>query len=213
MKDSRYLEIKKENDTLISHLTGSYQKIAIIYIKKARGYASKTIDTEMKIQDTLKVLEDYDIRKVGYHSAISDETTFIEGNIAKLSKQTKDPDRMKTIISLSLIVIFIIAWVVISIWMRQDTKAYPPQNVVCEIEEENQIKVSWDKSNFASNGYYVWVEDLNGNIKEGKYNVMEEQYIFTLDITQSYMFCVQVKETDFLALSNPTKVKFNPIDK
>ena len=50
---NRYQELKKENDQLLNTLGDSYQRLATIYIKKARGFAVKNEDTEVKIRDTL----------------------------------------------------------------------------------------------------------------------------------------------------------------
>ena len=50
-------EITKENDQLLNSLGDSYQRLATIYIKKARGYAVRNEDTEVKIRDTLFILK------------------------------------------------------------------------------------------------------------------------------------------------------------
>lgn len=205
MKDNRYIEIKKENNEIVNHLTGEYQRIANIYIKKARGYAVKNIDTEMKINDTLKVLEEYDYKKVSFYSVFENESDFIDLNIQKLSKQVKDPDRIKTIIGVSLIVLFIVAWFVISFKMKQTPVAPSVDNIKYELVTDTKIKITWDAQNIATNGYYVWLEDSNGDI-QGKYNVMEETYTFTIDKNKTYTFYVQIKKTDYFAASIPTEL-------
>lgn len=207
MKDNRYNEIKKENNGIVNHLTGEYQRIANIYIKKARGYAIKNIDTEMKINDTLKTLEEYDFKKVSFFSVFANESEFIDLNIQKLSKQVKDPDRIKTVIGVSLIVLFIVAWFAISFKMKQTPVAPSVENLKYEFITDTKIKIIWDEQNIATNGYYVWLEDSNGNI-QGKYNVMEETYIFTIDKTQTYTFYVQIKKTDYFASSIPTELVY-----
>ncbi len=210
MDNKRYKEIKKENDLIVSHLTGNYQRIAYIYIKKARGYAIKNIDTEMKIQDVIKLLEENDFTKMPFHLVITDENEFINNNIQKLSKQVKDPDRIKTIVGVSLIALFIIAWTAISIWMRQDAKAPKVQNVKYELITDTSIKITWDEHNLASNGYYIWMEDNKGNILEGKYSIREENYIFTIEKNKEYNFFIQVKKTDYFDVSDPVKLKYVP---
>ena len=39
---NRYQELKKENNELLITLGDSYQRLADIYIKKARGFATRT---------------------------------------------------------------------------------------------------------------------------------------------------------------------------
>ena len=56
---NRYQELKKENDQLLNSLGDSYLRLATIYIKKARGFAVKNEDTEVKIRDTLYILKKY----------------------------------------------------------------------------------------------------------------------------------------------------------
>lgn len=210
MKDARYSEIKKENDLLVSHLTGNYKRIADIYIKKARGYAVKNVDTELKIQDALKELEEKNFRKVPYNTFISDETKFINGQIEKLSKQVKDPDRIKTIIGVSLIAIFIIGWGVINFWMRQKSSIPQVQNVQYELVSSSKLKLTWNESDFAVNGYIIWSEDLNGEIVQGKYNVKECNYVFKIEEDKAYKFFVQVKDSDYYKSSTPVEIIYNP---
>ena len=54
---NRYKQLKKENDQLLNTLGDSYQRVATIYIKKARGFAVKNEDTEVKVRDTLYLLK------------------------------------------------------------------------------------------------------------------------------------------------------------
>lgn len=212
MKDNRYIELKKENDETLKHLSHAYNHIGNIYIKKARGYAVKSLDTELKIQDVLSKLEDFDMRNVQYNIAIPDETIFVEGNIKDLSKQIKNPDRWKTIIALSIIVLAIIAWVVISVWMRQETPNQEPQNFICEKVSETAIKVSWDKGPYASEGYLVMVESNDGK-KLGYYHTLETSYIFLeLDTTKTHTFYVKTVETELFGESPDAIVVYNPAE-
>lgn len=208
MKDNRYQELKKENNEILSHLTLSYQALANIYIKKARGYACKTVDTELKIQDVLKKLEDYSIRNVSINIVIPSETEFIESNISNLSKEVKDPNRYKTIIWLSIIIIAIIAWFVLSIWMKSETPNQSPQNLTIEIVESNKIKVTWDENKWATEGYYVWYVDSK-NQKYGKYSIKENEFIITIEQNKSYTIYVQTIETEYFGESDPSEIKYS----
>ncbi len=165
----------------------------------------KLIEYACKINDTLKVLEEYDYKKVSFYSVFENESDFIDLNIQKLSKQVKDPDRIKTIIGVSLIVLFIVAWFVISFKMKQTPVAPSVENIKYELVTDTKIKITWDAQNIATNGYYVWLEDSNGDI-QGKYNVMEETYTFTIDKNKTYTFYVQIKKTDYFAASIPTEL-------
>lgn len=208
MKDNRYIEIKKENDNTLSHLSPSYNRIAGIYVKKARGYAVKSVDTELKIKDVLTKLEDFDMRNVQYNIAIPDETTFVESNVKELSKQLKDPNRVKSIIGISIIILAIIAWVVISIWMRRETPNQTPQNVKCEEISPTSIKVSWDNNQYASEGFYVLCVSEDGQ-RYGYYHTIETTYTFNnLDTGETYTFYVKTVETEFFAESEDAVITF-----
>ncbi|MCI6716357.1 MAG: hypothetical protein SOZ32_03365 [Bacilli bacterium] len=208
MKDNRYQEIKKENDILLSHLSNRYQNVANIYIKKARGYAIKNVDTELKIQNVLTKLEDYDRRNVSFSIAIPNETEFIESNIKELSKQVKDQNRWKTILGLSLIGLFIIAWFVINIWMRQETPNQTPQNLKYEVISPTEVKISWDINNFATEGYYVWMVD-DTNKKTGPFEISENEYIFIVEENKTYIFYVQTIATELFGKSEPAKLEYS----
>lgn len=210
MKDNRYIELKKENDEILIHLSPAYNHLGTIYIKKARGYAVKSVDTELKIKDVLLKLEDFDMRNVQYNIAIQDETLFIESNVKELSKQVKNTERTKAIIGISLIVLAIISWFVISIWMRQDTPNEAPQNVVCEKVSESSIKVSWDQGSFASEGYLVMALCSDGT-KLGYYHTIDTSYTFLeLDTNKVYTFYVKTVETELFDESPDSQVVYNP---
>jgi len=207
MKDTRYKELREENNLLLNNLSGEYYRLGNIYIKKARGYAVKSVDTELKIADCLKILEDYSYRHVDYHSVISSDTAFIEENIQKLSKELNDPNRKKTIFALSLIVLFIIVWVIISIWMRKETPNEAPKNLKLEKVSNTEVVLSWDLVEFATEGYYVWQIDDDGNIY-GKYHTLKLEYTFEIEDGKSYTFYIQTKKTELLAESSVVSIKY-----
>ena len=209
MKDDRYKNLKEENSKILEQLSPSYKALANIYIKKARGYATKTIDTEQKINDVLIELKDYDEQNLQKSIAIPSDTIYIENKIELLSKEFKDPNRWKTILWLIIIGICFIAWFVISIWMRQDTPNKTPQNFKYEIVDEEHIQVTWDEIELATEGYFVWMIDEDGK-KYGNYEVKETTYIFKVDLTKEYTFYVKTIETVYLAESNEAIVKYTP---
>lgn len=207
MKDTRYNELKVKNNQTIQNLSDSYQKVALIYTKKARGYAVKNCDTEIKIEQVLDTLASFDERRVAFSIAIPNESSFIEERIAELSKAVKDPDRVKSIVIVSLLVLAILAWFVISIWMRQETPLQRPTNLKYEIIEENKIKITWDEVEFATEGYFVGMIDENG-IRKGDYEVSECSYVFTVDLTKRYTFYVNARKTDLLAESKTSEITY-----
>lgn len=207
MRDLRYKNLKEENDKILLQLTGKYQHLANIYIKKARGYAVKNIDTEMKINDTLLELDDYDSRNVSYENAITNDNLFIENHIELLSKELKDPNRWKTILGLTLIALFIILWGIISIWMRQETPGKSPQNLSVEKISNTQVKVKWDEVDFATEGYFVWKVDSQGHV-EGKYHTLMLEYIFDVEPNNNYTFYVQTKKTQYLGESKAVSIEY-----
>ena len=208
MKNERYKELKDENNKIIETLLPMYQNIANTYIKKARGYAVRNIDTELKINDLLKKLEEYSEKNIQVDLVIPNQSKFIEENIALLSKEYKDPDRWKTVAWLIGIGIAFLAWFVISIWMRQETPNYTPTNLKYEIVDTDKIKISWDKGEFATEGYFVWMIDENGK-KYGNYEVSETSYTFTVDLDKTYTFYVKTRETEFFGESADVSIKYH----
>lgn len=207
MRDSRYKNLREENDKIVMQLTGKYQHLANTYVKKARGYAIKNIDTEMKINDTLLELDDYVTRNVSYENVIPNDSSFIESHVNLLSKELKDPNRWKTILGLTLIGLFILVWVIISIWMRQETPGKPPKNLSIEKISNTQVKVSWDEVDFATEGYLVWKVDSNGHV-EGKYHTLMLEYTFDVEENLNYTFYVQTKKTEYLGESKAASIEY-----
>ena len=113
---SRYQQLRKENDQTLSYLGDSYNRVATIYVKKARGYASKTEDTEVKIRNVLDTLKTWDESRININVVIPNESEFIETHVKELSKKYKDPDMIKGAIWLTVIIACCIAWVVITNW-------------------------------------------------------------------------------------------------
>ena len=47
-KKERYKELIKENNNVLNALSDDYRKVGYNYVKKARGYAVKSLDTEIR---------------------------------------------------------------------------------------------------------------------------------------------------------------------
>ncbi len=209
MKDERLIELKKENDKILEILSPSYKQIGQIYIKKARSYAVKSVDTELKINDVLKRLEEYSEKNLQRNIAIPNETSFIEDNIKLLSKEYKDPDRWKTILWVSFLAICIIAWFVISILMRRVKPNTPPTNLKVEPVSITELKLSWDKVDLATEGYYVWImEENNKDQEERYYHTLETNYTFKIEPNKTYILYVKTVETEYLGESEKVYITY-----
>lgn len=208
MADTRYKELKTENDQICASLSDSYQRVALTYIKKARGYAVKNADTEIKIKETLSILEDYDTRRVPYNIAIPDVSDFIEPRIKLLSKQVKDVDKVKSIIAVSLFILAIAVWAGISIWSKKETLLATPDNLQVTTTSDG-IKLSWNKVEYADEGYITYYVDSNGR-QSASYRTMNDYYEYNVDIDESYTFYVCAIKTDLLGQSKPAIYDYKP---
>ena len=56
-KKERYKELIKENNNVLNALSDDYRKVGYNYVKKARGYAVKSLDTEIRIKKVLEELK------------------------------------------------------------------------------------------------------------------------------------------------------------
>lgn len=208
MVDPRYKELKQENDQTCTTLSDSYQRVALAYIKKARGYAVKNSDTEIKIKETLSILEDYDTRRVPYNIAIPDVTGFIEPQIKLLSKQVKDVDKVKSIIAVGIFILAIALWAGISIWSKKETLLETPINLQTTITEDG-IKLFWDAVEFADEGYITYYVDSNGR-ESARYKTMNLYYEYNIDTDKTYTFYVCAIKTDILGQSKAAVYDYTP---
>ena len=152
---NRYKELKKENDQLLNELGDSYQRLATIYVKKARGYAVRNEDTEVKIRDTLFILKKHSDDGAICSIAIPNESEFIESRVALLSKQYKDPDMIKGAIILAVLIILGIAWYMGSQYLSRKVAYSTPQNINVNILEDNKIEITWNQVMYA-NEYTIY---------------------------------------------------------
>ena len=126
---NRYQELKKENDQLLNSLGDSYLRLATIYIKKARGFAVKNEDTEVKIRDTLYILKKYSDEGALCSVVIKNESEFIEERVKLLSKQYKDPEMIKGAIILVILIIITIGWVCVSKYLSRKVYYEKPSSL------------------------------------------------------------------------------------
>ena len=205
----KYTELREK---LPYEIDGIVIKLNDIASQEKVGYTIKVpkwaTAYKFPAEEVLTKLEDYDRRNVSFSIAIPNETEFIESNIKELSKQVKDQNRWKTILGLSLIGLFIIAWFVINIWMRQETPNQTPQNLKYEVISPTEVKISWDINNFATEGYYVWMVD-DTNKKTGPFEISENEYIFIVEENKTYIFYVQTIATELFGKSEPAKLEYS----
>lgn len=205
---NRYQELKKENDQTVSYLGDTYQYLADIYIKKARGYAVKNEDTEIKIRTVLDTLKNYDEQRIPLPVAIPNESKFIEENVKLLSKKYKDPDHIKGIIWLTVIIVFCIGWIVAGQYLARPVYFDAPTGLKVTKINDDKIKVSWREVDNAKE-YVIYFKDETGN-KSALRTISECEYIFEIDKSHSYTFYVYVKESSAINKSSESSITYTP---
>ncbi len=207
---NRYQQLKKENDLLLSYLGDSYQHLATIYVKKARGYAVPSEDTEIKIKLVLTELTKYDEEGIHITQVIPSETEYIEKNIRLLSKKYKDPDRIKGIIWVCIIIIASIAWIAIGKYFAQSVSYDSPKEFhIARVVEKNdklEITLKWREVANA-NSYVVYYETDNN--KSAERTVDTTEYTFTIEKGKTYTFYVYTKNNSVFGSSDPTSVIYD----
>ncbi len=202
---NRYQQLKKENDQLILTLGDSYLRIANIYVKKARGYAVKNEDTEVKIRDTIYLLKKYSDENAICSVVIKSETEFIEERVALLSKQYKDPEMLKGCIILGILIILSVAWVVVGNYLSRKVYFEKPQALIVSNAENNLVTIKWESVMYASE-YSVYYE-VDGQTSSTYYSEKCE-YTFTLEEGKTYTFYVYVAENDLFGKSEEASVTY-----
>ena len=202
---NRYQELKKENNELLLTLGDSYQRLADIYIKKARGFATRTEDTEVKIKDTLYILKEYSDQGILCSIAIPNESEFIEGRVKLLSKQYKDPDMVKGWIILSLLIVATIIWVAVGQYLGRKVYFEEPTNFVVKSTEGNKVTLSWDQVELA--GEYSLYYTVDGNTSS-TYRTDKLEYTFTLEYGKTYTFYVFITGTDYFGESSKATITY-----
>lgn len=202
---NRYQELKKENDQLLNTLSDSYQRLATIYIKKARGYAVKAEDTEVKIRDTLYLLKKYSDEGALCNVVIKNESEFIESRVALLSKQYKDPEMIKGAIILVIIVLITIGWVMVSKYLSRQVYFEKPTSLLISNVDGNKVTLTWESVLYAKE-YSIYYE-VDDNTSSTYYSDKCE-FTFTLEEGKTYTFYVYVAENDLFGKSEEASVTY-----
>ncbi len=203
---NRYQELKKENNQLLNSLGDSYLRLATIYIKKARGFAVKNEDTEVKIRDTLYILKKYSDEGALCSVVIKNESEFIEERVKLLSKQYKDPEMIKGAIILVILIIITIGWVCVSKYLSRKVYYEKPSSLVVSKVEDNKVTISWQGLSYA-NKYSIYYKVDNET--SSTYYSDKCEYTFTLTKGKTYTFYVYVTEDKVFGRSEEISVTYD----
>lgn len=161
---TRYKQLIKENNQTMTYLSDSYQRIANNYIKKARGYGVKSIDTEVKIKVVLEELSSYDQKNIDANIAIPNMTNYIEQHIQELSKAPNISFKIKEIVAVGILIILIAGYYVINCQFNKKKPLAAPQDVVISVIGDNQhFYLEWTHNPLAQNGYKVIIRNKETN--------------------------------------------------
>lgn len=161
---TRYKQLIKENNQTMTYLSYSYQRIANNYIKKARGYGVKSIDTEVKIKVVLEELSSYDQKNIDANIAIPNMTNYIEQHIQELSKAPNISFKIKEIVAVGILIILIVGYYVINCQFNKKKPLAAPQDVVISVIGDNQhFYLEWTHNPLAQNGYKVTIRNKETN--------------------------------------------------
>lgn len=161
---TRYKQLIKENNQTMTYLSDSYQRIANNYIKKARGYGVKSIDTEVKIKVVLEELSSYDQKSIDANIAIPNMTNYIEQHIQELSKAPNISFKIKEIVAVGILIILIAGYYVINCQFNKKKPLAAPQDVVISVIGDNQhFYLEWTHNPLAQNGYKVTIRNKETN--------------------------------------------------
>lgn len=161
---TRYKQLIKENNQTMTYLSDSYQRIANNYIKKARGYGVKSIDTEVKIKVVLEELSSYDQKNIDANIAIPNMTNYIEQHIQELSKAPNISFKIKEIVAVGILIILIAGYYVINCQFNKKKPLAAPQDVVISVIGDNQhFYLEWTHNPLAQNGYKVTIRNKETN--------------------------------------------------
>ena len=202
---NRYQELKKENDQLLNTLGDSYLRLATIYIKKARGYAVRSEDTEVKIRDTLYVLKKYSDEGALCSVVIKNESEFIEERVALLSKQYRDPEMIKGGIILAVLIVACVGWVAVSKYLSRKVYYEAPSSFIVSNVEGNKVTLTWQNVPLAQK-YSIYYE--TDKETSSTYYTEKCEYTFTLNYGKTYTFYVYVEADDVFGKSEESSVTY-----
>jgi hypothetical protein len=204
--DSRYIQLKKENNQICSYLGDSYKNIADIYIKKARGYASKSVDTEIKIKEVLEELKGFDDASIPQSVSIPNISNFIENRISKLSKKYRDLEQIKGIIAVVILIAVCIAWVAVGNYFSRTVYLDEPTNFAVSVVNDNKVTLTWDTVELAEE-YVIYYKDSTGKMSATR-TISTNTYTFELEYNKTYTFYLYAKETSSIAASNTISITY-----
>ncbi len=209
MANNRYKELINENNERVSYLGDSYKRVADIYVKKARGYGIKSIDTEVRISEVLEELEGYNNKGIDVNIAIPSLTTYVEENVQKLSKAPSFVPKLKEIIAVSIFLLCLIGYFVISGIFNKKAELAAPTNISVVLEADKSFYITWIHNELATEGYYLEVYDGDNNllkevdvpmrVQEGRQYVALKDLIYQEGTV--YTFKIICEETDNYAES------------
>lgn len=218
----RYKQLIKENNEQSLFLSNSYQKIANIYIKKARGFGVKSLDTEVKIKKVLEELTNFDQKNISVNIAIPNMTNYIEDKIKLLSKAPTLKFKIQEIAAVTLLLMGIIAYFIINrACSKPITLNDVDKNTIqIELNANNCFYISWKANEYASNGYILKIYINDEFIKD--YQVpkqikdISDEYIgtqyFQTDVVYNendiFTFEIIAKKTESFESSNPVQISY-----
>lgn len=206
---NRYQQLKKENNLTLSYLSDSYQQLANIYIKKARGYAIASEDTEIKIKIVLTELTKYDTEGIHISQSIPNQSEYIEKNIKLLSKKYHNPEQIKGIIWVAVLIIASIAWIAVGKYFARTVAYDAPKefHIARTVEKNDKLEITLKWREVANASAYVVYYEVDGN-KSAERTVETTEYTFTLSKGQSYTFYIYTKSNSVFAQSETSSITY-----
>lgn len=203
--DSRYLPLKKENDQSMSYLGDEYKRIAEIIVKKARGFAAKSVDTEVKIKDILLELSSFESKNVSASIAIPNLTNYVETKMKNFSKKYIDVDQIKGIIAVVILLVVSCAWIIVGHYLGRSVSLDAPKDFHISKVEDNKVTLSWTADDF-TNEYVIYYKDNRGNVSASR-TISATTYTFELELGKTYTFYLYGKETEVFTRSKEVSIQ------
>lgn len=214
----RYKELIKENNQAISYLNDSYQNIANIFAKKARGYGIKGLDTEVKIKEVIKEISSYNDKGIETNIAIPNITLYIEDKMKSISKAPSNKDRIKEIIAVSIFLLVIAGYFVVNFMINKKLPLDPPADITASLmtnssTNQEYFYLEWKYNNLATEGYNLkviidgeTVKDIvvekNVDTTTNRQCVLLKDVIY--DSNKTYVFEISTVKTDTYEESDVT---------
>ena len=188
--DDRYKQIKKENEDIVKYLGDSYQNIANIYMKKARGFGAKNIDTEVKIKSVLEEIRSFDEDHRVYSEAIPNENDFINEKMKNISKRSSSKEKVSSIIAGTILIVVLVVWIAVGQYLGRTVHLDEPKDVTAFVMSPTSVKVTWKDVQLAKQYeiYYV----TPSNQEKATRTISATEYVFN-DLTErgTYKFFVR----------------------